>query len=59
MSPIQPVQRKKFKISEVATMLKRDKLIAGRKPNFYIEASIASAIDDKATYIKNRAFDDE
>lgn len=53
------VQKKMFITDEAATMLKRDKLIAGRKPNFYVEASIASATDDKAAYIKNRAFDDE
>ena len=53
------VQKKMFITDEAAAMLKRDKLIAGRKPNFYVEASIASATDDKAAYIKNRAFDDE
>jgi ATP-dependent DNA helicase RecG len=44
---------------EAAIMLKKEKLIAGRKPNFYVEATIAAATDDKATYIKNRAFDDD
>ena len=52
--------QKKFSITDdAATMLKKDKLIAGRKPNFYVEASVASATDNKAAYIKNRAFDDE
>ena len=59
MVSFNPVQKKMFITDEAATMLKRDKLIAGRKPNFYVEASIASATDDKAAYIKNRAFDDE
>lgn len=53
------VQKKLPITDEAATMLKKDKLIAGRKPNFYVEASIAAATDDKATYIKNRAFDDD
>ena len=48
-----------FITDEVAAMLKKDKLIAGSKPNFYVEASIAADTDDKATYIKNRAFDDK
>ena len=59
MVSFNPVQKKMFITDEAATMLKRDKLIAGRKLNFYVEASIASATDDKAAYIKNRAFDDE
>jgi ATP-dependent DNA helicase RecG len=44
---------------EAAAMLKKDKLISGRKPNFFVEASVAAATDDKAAYIRNRAFDDE
>lgn len=52
--------QKKLSISdEAAAMLKKDKLIAGRKPNFYVEASVAEVTNNKATYIKNRAFDDE
>lgn len=42
-----------------AKTLKSEKLIEGRKPNYYIAASIAEAINDKEAYIKNRAFDDE
>jgi ATP-dependent DNA helicase RecG len=53
------VQKKLPITDEAASMLKRDKLIAGRKPNYYLEASVASATDNKAAYIKNRAFDDE
>ncbi|MCX6270781.1 MAG: putative DNA binding domain-containing protein [Bacteroidetes bacterium] len=53
------VQKKLPITDEAASMLKKDNLIAGRKPNFYVEASIAAATDDKATYIKNRAFDDD
>ena len=52
--------QKKLQITDdAAALLKKDKLIASRKPNFYVETSIASAADDKTAYIKNRAFDDE
>ncbi|MBN2776866.1 MAG: putative DNA binding domain-containing protein [Bacteroidales bacterium] len=52
--------QKNIEITEsAAKILKNEKLIEGRKPNYYIAASIAEAINDKATYIKNRAFDDE
>lgn len=53
------VQKKLPITDEAAAMLKKDKLISGRKPNFYVEASVAAATDDKAAYIRNRAFDDE
>ncbi|MBS3915223.1 MAG: putative DNA binding domain-containing protein [Bacteroidetes bacterium] len=53
------VQKKLPITDEVAAMLKKDNLIAGRKPNFYVDASVAAVTDDKATYIKNRAFKDE
>jgi ATP-dependent DNA helicase RecG len=39
-------------------MLRSEKLIEGRKPNYYIAAKVATTIDDKAAYIRNRAFDD-
>lgn len=53
------VQKKLPITDQAAAMLKKDKLISGRKPNFYVEASVAAATDDKAAYIRNRAFDDE
>jgi ATP-dependent DNA helicase RecG len=53
------VQKKLPITDEAASLLKNDKLIAGRKPNYYVEASVAAVTDNKATYIKNRAFDDE
>ena len=37
--------------------LKAWKLIEGRRPNLFVSATIAEATDDKAAYIKNRAFD--
>lgn len=39
-----------------ANMLRKEKLIEGRKPNYFVAASVAEATDDKATYIKNKAF---
>lgn len=53
------VQKKLPITDEAAAMLKKDRLIVGRKPNFYVEATVAAATDEKAAYIKNRAFDDE
>jgi ATP-dependent DNA helicase RecG len=52
--------QKKLPITDTAvTMLKKKKLIEGRKPNYFVAAQIAASTDDKATYIKNRAFDKE
>ena len=39
--------------------LRKEKLIEGRKPNYYVAASVASTSGDKADYIKYRAFDDK
>jgi len=38
-------------------LLKGKSLIEGRKPNFYIEKTIAQKTGQKASYSKNRAFD--
>ncbi|TAF78110.1 MAG: transcriptional regulator [Bacteroidetes bacterium] len=52
--------QKKLAITDVAaTSLKKEKLIEGRKPNYFVAASVAAITDDKASYIKNKAFDDE
>ena len=40
-------------------MLKKQKLIEGRKPNYYIAAHIAALTGNKAEYIKNRGFKDD
>jgi ATP-dependent DNA helicase RecG len=53
------VQKKLPITAEAIAMLKRERLIAGHKPNLYVAASVAAATDDKASYIKNRAFHDE
>jgi ATP-dependent DNA helicase RecG len=42
---------------DAAGMLKKEGLIEGRKPNYYISANIAEATGQKATYSKNKAFD--
>jgi len=50
--------QKRLSITDHAvSMLKKMNLIEGRKPNFYVAASIAEVSNKKATYIKNKAFD--
>jgi ATP-dependent DNA helicase RecG len=51
------VQKKLAITDDAASMLKKEKLIEGRKPNFYVAASVAAATNEKAAYIKNKAFD--
>lgn len=53
------VQKRMSLSDDAILILKKDKLISGRKPNFYVESSVAAATNEKATYIKNRAFDDK
>lgn len=49
---------KKRPISEeIFKELRQKGLIEGRKPNFYISASVATATGNKAEYTNNRAFD--
>lgn len=38
-------------------ILKKQKLIEGRFPNIFVSSNVAVATGEKATYIKNRAFD--
>ena len=42
-----------------ASLLKKEKLIEGRRPNYYVAASIAAATNQKASYILNKAFEDD
>ncbi len=51
------IQKKLPITEEAASMLKKEKLIEGRKPNYFVAASVAAATDEKAAYIKNKAFD--
>lgn len=39
--------------------LRRNKLIEGRKPNFYVSAQVAAATSTMADYVRTRAQDDE
>jgi len=44
---------------EAAQMLKKQGLIEGRKPNYYVAAQIAESTGVKADYIKHRSFNDQ
>ena len=50
------VQKKLSITDRAVSMLKKDRLIEGRKPNYFVAASVAAATDNKAAYIKNKAF---
>lgn len=43
---------------DASDLLRKQKLIEGRSPNFYVSASIAKATGKMDEYIKNRSFDD-
>ncbi|MCW9715810.1 ATP-binding protein [Avibacterium sp. 21-594] len=52
--------QKKIPISDKAAKhLKSKKLIEGRKPNYYISATIAQLSDDEATYIHHKGLNDK
>jgi ATP-dependent DNA helicase RecG len=52
--------QKKLPIDDaVAKHLRQAKLIEGRKPNFYLSATVAAATASKADYIRTRAQDDD
>ncbi len=52
--------QKKLPIDEAAIYrLRRSKLIEGRKPNFYVSATVAKATSTKADYIRTRGQDDD
>lgn len=51
------VQKNQEITDEAAKMLRKEKLIEGRKPNYYVAASIAEITNERANYIKNKAFD--
>ncbi|OAV73660.1 Divergent AAA domain protein [Bacteroidales bacterium Barb6] len=50
------VQKKEPILDESANILRKEKLIEGRKPNYFVGKSIAQATDKKADYSKNTAF---
>jgi ATP-dependent DNA helicase RecG len=52
--------QKKMKLEPAAyEMLKKEKLIEGRKPNYFISATIAKATGQQSDYFKKRGIDDE
>jgi len=52
------VQKKQSITPDAVNILRKEKLIEGRKPNYFVSASVADVTDDRATYIRNKAFDD-
>ncbi|KAA6341238.1 hypothetical protein EZS27_010953 [termite gut metagenome] len=50
------VQKKIPIFDDSADMLRKEKLIEGRKPNYFVGKEIAQATDKKAEYSKNKAF---
>jgi len=52
------VAKHKELTSEEIIELKQKGLIEGRKPNFYISSRVAGALNEKASYIKQRGFKD-
>jgi ATP-dependent DNA helicase RecG len=51
------VQKRQPITKEAAVLLKKQSLIEGRSPNFYVSAAVAQATGQKASYTKNKAFD--
>ena len=51
------VQKNLSITKDAAVALRKEGLIEGRNPNYFVSASIAEATGDKADYIKNKAFD--
>jgi len=52
--------QKKYPIPESTMIeLKKEGLIEGRKPNYFIASFLASSPEEKVSYIKHKAFDDE
>jgi ATP-dependent DNA helicase RecG len=53
------LQKRKALSDEQAKHLKSQGLIEGRKPNYHISATVAIHSNERAQYIRNRAFDDQ
>ena len=51
------VQKKRGISKKSIEILRKKRLVEGRYPNIYVSASVAQATNDRAQYIKNRAFD--
>lgn len=52
------VQKKHRIADEHATVLRKAKLIEGRKPNFFVSAYVADATNTRPEYTRNRGLDD-
>ncbi len=51
--------QKKILIDKVqANYLRKQGLIEGERPNYFVSSKVAETVNQKAKYIKNRAFDD-
>ena len=53
------VQKKQLIDKATAAQFRKKELLEGRYPALYVSASVAAVTDEKAQYIKNRAFDDD
>ncbi len=51
------VQKKQPLNDSEVRILKQKKLIEGRKPNYFISLNVAQHTGQKASYTKNKAFD--
>ena len=52
--------QKRHRIADAhATVLRKAKLVEGRKPNFFVSASVAKITNTQNQYVLNKAFDDE
>lgn len=51
------IQKHREVSKEAVQKLKTKKLIEGRYPNVFVAAHVAATTDDRAQYIKNKAFD--
>ena len=53
------VQKRQEISEDAAALLRRQHLIEGRKPNYFVAAHVAKVAGSRTEYIRNRAFDDE
>lgn len=53
------VQKNMSITKDEAVALRKDRLIEGRSPNYYVSASVAEAIGQEVDYIKMRGIDDD
>ena len=56
---IDQVQKHNLISNQQAKYLRKLNVIEGRMPNIYISADIASSLEKKEQYVKNKGFDDE